>query len=72
MYKWTSKCSLIVPHMQSHSNWAQGMSIRYSSALDCVRRMLREEGGVAALYRGASISILKTIPGAAIQVCVYV
>jgi hypothetical protein len=30
--------------------------------------MVREEGGIAALYRGASISIMKTVPGAAIQV----
>jgi len=52
-------------------NGALGTSMRYKSALDCVRSMLRKEGGVASLYNGARISILKTIPGAAIQFVAY-
>jgi len=42
--------------------------VHYKSALDCVRSMLRHEGGLASLYRGASVSVAKTVPGAMIQV----
>lgn len=45
--------------------------MRYRSALDCVRRLVTEEGGLRALYRGASISVLKTVPGAAIHFIAY-
>ncbi|KAF5835356.1 mitochondrial carrier [Dunaliella salina] len=64
----------IIPYLSislSMYDWLKGTSMRYKSALDCVRTMLREEGGVASLYKGARISILKTIPGAAIQFVAY-
>eukprot|EP00983_Pelagomonas_calceolata_P085218 1156509-Pelagomonas_calceolata.AAC.3 len=63
-------CVLKVAAMSQRSH-LMGTSMRYKSALDCVRSMLRKEGGVASLYNGARISILKTIPGAAIQFVAY-
>ena len=38
--------------------------------VDCVRRMLRDEGW-ASLYRGVGVNSLKIIPGAAIQFLAY-
>jgi hypothetical protein len=41
----------------------QGMSVKYNSALDCVRKIVREEGGILALYKGAGAGILRTVSG---------
>ncbi|GFH11643.1 uncharacterized protein HaLaN_07175 [Haematococcus lacustris] len=52
-------------------NGAQGTSVRYRGALDCVRTIIRTEGGVTALYRGVGVGCLKTFPGAAMQFVAY-
>uniref|UniRef100_A0A7R9Z3T0 ADP,ATP carrier protein n=1 Tax=Chlamydomonas euryale TaxID=1486919 RepID=A0A7R9Z3T0_9CHLO len=49
---------------------APGQSVRYWSALHCVREMVAREG-FASLYRGCAVNIMKTAPGAAIQFVAY-
>jgi len=47
---------------------AQG--VHYKGMMDCLRKVVATEG-VAALYRGMAVSMLRTVPGAAIQFLAY-
>jgi hypothetical protein len=47
-----------------------GAPIRYAHAIDCYRRVIREEGG-RALYRGMTATILRAVPNTAIQFGVF-
>lgn len=37
------------------------MAVRYRNALDCVRHLIRDEGGVRALYRGVGVGCIRTV-----------
>eukprot|EP00955_Chlamydomonas_euryale_P048316 353933-Chlamydomonas_euryale.AAC.9 len=61
------ECIFVSPTQVSS---APGQSVRYWSALHCVREMVAREG-FASLYRGCAVNIMKTAPGAAIQFVAY-
>jgi len=50
---------------------AAGERRRYRGMLDCIRKIHAEEGGVTALYRGATPTVLGVIPYAAINFSTY-
>ncbi|KAG2432586.1 hypothetical protein HXX76_008930 [Chlamydomonas incerta] len=53
-------------------NGAAGQAVRYRSAYDCLRQLLRSPGGgLAALYRGCAANCLKTSIGAPIHFVMY-
>ncbi|PNW78500.1 hypothetical protein CHLRE_09g394800v5 [Chlamydomonas reinhardtii] len=53
-------------------NGAAGQAVRYRSAYDCLRQLLRSPGGgLAALYRGCAANCLKTSIGAPIHFIMY-
>ncbi|KAG2454149.1 hypothetical protein HYH02_001185 [Chlamydomonas schloesseri] len=53
-------------------NGGAGQAVRYVSAYDCLRQLLRSPGGgVAALYRGCAANCLKTSIGAPIHFIMY-
>jgi hypothetical protein len=47
-----------------------GAPRRYTHAIDCYRRVVREEGG-RALYRGITATMLRAVPNTAIQFVVF-
>jgi hypothetical protein len=50
-------------HTMRGSTVMQGMSVKYSSALDCLRKIWHEEGGIFGLYKGAGAGVLRTVSG---------
>ncbi|GIM04015.1 hypothetical protein Vretimale_8654 [Volvox reticuliferus] len=52
-------------------NAAAGQAVRYASATDCLRQLLRSHGGVRALYRGCLTNCLKTSLGAPVHFIMY-
>lgn len=46
---------------------AQGTEKKYKGMLDCLKQLVKAEG-VLGLYQGLGVSILRTMPGAAVQV----
>ncbi|GLI65280.1 hypothetical protein VaNZ11_008772, partial [Volvox africanus] len=52
-------------------NGAAGQAVRYASATDCLRQLLRSHGGVRALYRGCLTNCLKTSLGAPVHFIMY-
>ena len=47
-----------------------GAALRYRGYLDCVRKVVRQEGW-HALYRGLTITMLRGVPNTGIQFGVY-
>ncbi|GFR50815.1 hypothetical protein Agub_g13090, partial [Astrephomene gubernaculifera] len=52
-------------------NGAAGQAVYYASASDCLKQLLRNHGGVRALYRGCLTNCLKTSLGAPVHFVMY-
>ncbi|PNH12350.1 hypothetical protein TSOC_000712 [Tetrabaena socialis] len=52
-------------------NGGAGQAVRYASASDCLRQLLRSHGGLRALYRGCLTNCLKTSVGAPVHFIMY-
>lgn len=63
-------CHTLIHTFPPQVSNAPGQSVRYWSALHCVREMVVREG-IASLYRGVLVNVMKTAPGAAIQFVAY-
>ena len=46
---------------------SRGTTARYTGYWDCVRQIVRHEGGVARLYRGMTVNLIRMAPNTAVQ-----
>lgn len=48
-----------------------GRPLKYTSYVECVRLVCRNEGGWRALYRGLSVAVARSVPNTCIQFGLY-